>query len=205
MSTTKRIRYTGSHLAGALSSVGVFMVFFILGSFSGKVEGATTDLGYRFNTTNMSVSDCTSNYGSAISSTVMDYNNNTDLTMSLIPFSCTLITYTEGNYGNTPWHAVTIARNSSGSPCANFSDGSLTGNCNTTTQKAASGTIYFNDYPGVFPSTQKNWAARHEMGHMFGMGHVTSCTPNSVMKTPDCASLPSTLTSSDTNVINGWY
>jgi hypothetical protein len=74
-----------------------------------------------------------------------------------------------------------------------------------TTKKAASGTIYFNDYHGVFPSSQRNFAARHELGHIFGMGHVTNCTPSSVMKTLDCSSLPSSLTTSDKNVINGWY
>ena len=186
-----------------------YMVFLSAFYYGGKLAAPTVeaadDLGYRFNTRSVSVSQCTTNYGSYISSAVSDYNDNTDLSMTLITNSCTLISYTQGDYGATPWIAVAVPQNSPTRPCIDISDGDVTGDCNKTTRKASSATIYFNDYYGVLPASHRNFAMRHEMGHVFGLAHV-SCSTSSVMKeSTDCSSLPSTLRTHEKNLINSWY
>jgi hypothetical protein len=194
------------YLTLGLSAIFLFVVAATIGLFFAQpTEGAMADQGYRFNSSSVAVGDCTRNYGFEISSAVANYNDSTDLTMTYIGHACTTITYTQGDYGVTPWIAITIARNSSGDPCADFSNGFMTGNCNKTNKKAAAATIYFNDHYAL--SASSSFSVRHEMGHVFGMAHVTGCTPLSVMKVPgECSEpFPPLLTTADINLINSWY
>lgn len=183
----------------ALATFSAFLCFGLVVS-----TADANDLGFRFNTTNVVVSNCTSNYTSYIQSTVKDYNDNTDLTMTLSSNQCTRVTYSQGDFGPTTWAARTIPIHNSDRPCADYVTGNITNLCNRTNFKATAATIYINDNGGLIPTSRRHFAMRHEMGHVFGLGHA-DCETDSVMKTADCPSLPSSLRIWDKQFVNSWY
>lgn len=97
--------------------------------------------------------------------------------------------------------------NAAGQNCYYYPTPSPTGNCNTTTNKATSAIIYFNHYyiqgPSGFP--HKDWLARHEMGHVFGLYHPPCSDPYTVMYDTSCGQYPPTLQADEKNWINANY
>ncbi|HTG36526.1 MAG TPA: M12 family metallo-peptidase [Thermoanaerobaculia bacterium] len=181
----------------------VFITMAITGFFLTSSANAADDLGFRFFTNNISVSECATSYQTDISAAVADYNNNTDLIMALVTNACTFVTYVQGDYGPVGWYGKAEPRNSTSRPCFN-SDGSLSGLCNTTDFKAKTATIYLNSYNGGIPTSLRAVVTRHEMGHVFGLGH-TSCSAGSIMRPGSCSSFYTALQAQDKNYINAWY
>jgi hypothetical protein len=185
---------------------GILVLVIALGAatFTARTIFAATDLGYCWAGSSAIVENRTSSYSVAVSDAANSYHNYTDLTVSQSTSGSNII-YLQGNYGAGMSNAVAIANSYYGGSwhaCAN-ADGSLTGACNTSDKKASHAYIYFNDYHGTFPLPQ--WGTRHEMGHVFGLGHV-SCATDSVMKDGSCyPNVPTTLRTDEINQINAWY
>jgi hypothetical protein len=186
--------------------IGLYITFatsFILGILIADFADAA-DNGYRFVTSNVQVSENTRSYGSYIRSAVSDYNDNTDLTVRVVSNASGVVAFTQGNYGQVGWLALTMPVYSSSRTCIDFNSGDVTGLCNKTTYKARSAVIYFNDRNGIFPPSSRNFATRHEFGHVFGLAHP-SCSIDSVMVKYACSQNPSRLRSYERNLVNKWY
>lgn len=153
------------------------------------------DLGYRWYSSYATIKSSASGYNSYVLNTRTDYHNNTDMTMYIDSTDPDIeVVLVRG----VSFRGLAMAYSAYG-PCAFFSTGQLTGNCNTTNKKATAGTIYFRD--GAVPTSEREWAVRHEVGHIFGMGHEPWGTCYSVMA--DCNISP--LQTFDTNLMDDWY
>jgi len=169
------------------------------------------DIGYRFLLFgSVRVNNINTNYGNAINQAIADYDISTELALSSF-YSCETygICYRQDDRGAGFPVARAIARrtvNGTYFYCANLSDGSLTGNCNTTDRKAMGGTIYLNINASVRDILDGNavFVMKHEMGHIFGMGHG-DCNEVSVMVPGGCPLYYNALKSHDISTMNNWY
>lgn len=97
----------------------------------------------------------------------------------------------ERNFGPLAYYqAYTNPLNASGESCYKYGEPQTpTGNCNTTTQKATSVEIRFNTY---YLASDRNYLARHEMGHAFGLFEAPCTNPPTVMYSPNsrCPDFP---------------
>lgn len=178
-------------------SLFVFIVAFISGFMLAPPTYAA-DLGYRWLTNTATIKSYATIYNTYVLNTRNDYHNNTDMNI-YIAASDPDISLVQGNYA-TPWKAAGIGVSNNG-PCGDFSTGNLTGNCNTTNSKAYAATIYINYGQGAFSPNERDWVVRHELGHIFGMGHESLCS-STVM---DNSCNTSNLKPFDINLINSWY
>lgn len=129
-----------------------------------------------------------------------DYTNNTHMKKT---GTSGVIRGYEANFGSTAtYQGYTYPSNASGQNCYTYPTPLATGNCNTTTKKAASAIIYYNTY---YLASNRDWVARHEMGHVFGLYHSLCTDPSSVMYTTNCPTLPVTLQADEKNWINSNY
>lgn len=136
----------------------------------------------------------------AMSNAASNYHNSTDLNWT---GTGGLIQGYENNFGATGYQGYAYPSNASGQNCYWYPTPIATGNCNTTTNKATSAVLYFNTYYGY---SDREWLARHEMGHVFGLYHPPCGNPTvTVMHTPGCGSLPTTLQADEINWINSAY
>lgn len=186
--------------------VSVVLVAFTLGF---NIPIKTTDAHeqpspYRWYSTTSKHQNINSSWGWAVNESASAYNA-TDLT-STTTVGATgdgIIYYQKLDLGAGGLVAVAIPYNINNQACASLS-GMLNGNCNTTTNKAKIGYVYFNE-PTYTSYINNNTRAvyRHETGHIFGLAHPPDCSIPSVMQVGNCPS--AVLTVHDTNDINGWY
>lgn len=128
-----------------------------------------------------------------------EYTLNTDLAAGSGPNGEGEIRWVDGNYGATPWSAVTIPYWGS-TACADW-NGMITGNCNTTTKKANRASIYFNlSLLSVFAYGH---TMPHEMGHVVGLAHNN--TLSTAIMYPSITSTATHLLSCEIEGINAWY
>lgn len=183
------IRFQGMFLTGALA-VGIAIGLLVPVT---QVDAAT-DYGWRWFSTTAIVENRTASYGTDIGGAAYAYNNSTDLSVSV--GGSGNIMFIQGNYGATGWDARAEPFNQYNQPCW------LNSNCNKTDRKAHYAYIYFNDHYGAF--SMPKYGARHEMGHVFGLGHV-GCTW-SIMADGGCrSSVPEYLQLDDINAISSWH
>lgn len=168
------------------------------------------NIGWVWNTYYTNVENRTSKYGTYVSNSVSNYYNSTNISPTLVSSGGNLVhldTYdTRGS-----WWAGTVPY-SGGTKCVSFPDLVSTGYCNSSDHKVDFTYIYWNSYniPSTASSTNLNFVARHEMGHSYGLAHISEggcvATPSSVMqKFVNCAASTSALTSHDVSDINGLY
>ena len=141
----------------------------------------------------------------SIVSAVNDYDYNTDLTVRWCVFPCTAnIYHEEVNWGHHVWPAA-VDSYSNGRLCNG--DTSI---CNTTNKRVNLAYVRWNHaYPWYEDGSAYNkdfahYAARHEMGHAFGLAHTDTSRcgrPPSVMGCPT----PTTLQQHDKLDINRLY
>ncbi len=120
-----------------------------------------------------------------------------------------IITYA-GNYNNAYWSGVTIPYTwylNSWYQCANWNNGALDNWCLGRSMGFAY--IYFDvpDAPNPYPHSdnpKRGYVARHEMGHVWGMGHPACTDPISVMRPGNCLTGPQ-LYPDDVNFANTYY
>ena len=139
-------------------------------------------------------------YRSQTSCTPNDYSVNTVLDLNS---SGGQIYGSEGIYGAIGYIGYTYPFNSLGSNCYVYPTIVPTGACNTTTSKATSATIYFNVSYGAYPS--KEWLARHEIGHVWGLYHPYCTDPVTVMYSTNCNNFQTTIQADEKNWINSNY
>lgn len=179
----------------------IFGLFLFIAAFVSGVLFAppayAADLGYRWLTNTATIKSYATIYNTYVLNTRNDYHNNTDMNV-YIAASDPDIALVQGDYA-APFRAAAIGHSVNGA-CADFSTGALTGNCNTTNAKAYVGTIYINYGQGAFYPNERDWVVRHELGHLFGMGHETLCS-NTVMDFCNTSNLKTF----DINLINSWY
>lgn len=170
--------------------------------FLSAPQAEAHDQGWIYNKTSITVWDGGITYSGAVLSAVSDYNYWTDLAVSDpgCDAYCDII-FAQGDWGSG-WYGFADVINTAGEYCATFPDGWPTGNCNKTTKKADHGYVYFNTYYYPFSNSQANWVARQELGHHFGLAHV-SCTTSSVMNGASCPR--SALQPHDISDINALY
>ena len=129
-----------------------------------------------------------------------DYSNNTDLNSTS---SSGKIKAQTANYGSlAQYQGYTSPANSSNKRCYYYPLPIGTAECNTTDKKATSAIIYFNTY---YMGSDKDYLARHEMGHVFGLYHPSCSSADSVMKAPNCGTPKKLLQADEKNWINSNY
>ena len=168
-------------------------------------------LSWRWDTdVDIVVEDRTTDYGSAITDAVEDYDDNTDLSVSeCTTDECGIVIHLQADWGASNWKGkadpYSYGQQCTASPYP----------CDTTTDKVDFSYVYWNDYDDdpdgddgeYVDSIIPDHLARHEMGHVFGLGHH-DCTgddaEDSVVEADDCDEFES-LQDHDTDDLNGWY
>jgi len=179
-----------------ITTISVVFCTILVGEYF-VTNAYAADLGYRWYTSYATIQSNASDYVQYPLNTRDDYHNNTDMTMYIDTDNADIeVVIVSGvSFGGRA-----IAHSAYG-PCAYYSSGQLTGNCNTSDKKAAAGTVYIKS--GAFPPEQRDWVIRHEIGHIFGMAHDGSGSCHSVMDEDYC--VVSALQSFDISLMNSWY
>jgi hypothetical protein len=168
--------------------------------------------GFKFNITNPRVENRQTSYGTYISSAVNDYRTNTNkLRPIYVTSSPSVIIYIQGNYGATNWAWGTLPYYQ-GTQCVTWPGLSpyWTGRC-ADAHLFDFAYIYINTAcPTPGGCTMPHYLARHELGHAFGLGHVSEvdCPSQywSIMLGGFCRpNVPTTLQQHDKNDLNTKY
>lgn len=140
----------------------------------------------------------TANYSEYVTSSIIDYDYNTDLDGYTYPDN--------GNCGNLIHMAMNYGDNGSYAKAYPYGDSiSCVDNpncCHTTSYRVDLAYVLWNEYCAPIP--QAHHIARHEMGHVFGLAH-TPCSITSVMWVSCPQPGPENLATDDIDDVNAYY
>ena len=178
-----------------------FIMSFVVGLLLSSQTYAA-DLGVRWTDSTASIKSTATIYNTYVSSTASDYRNNTDMFVYEVSAHPDITLSQMSNY-SYPWLGFGQSSSFVGE-CGDWYTTDNTSKGNTTDAKAFMGAIYINLAQGQFPPNQRHYVVRHELGHIFGMGHEGTYS-NPVCWTVMSYCNVSTLQAFDKNLINSWY
>lgn len=143
-------------------------------------------------------------YGSANYNAANDYDSNTDIAVDWCNSPCQFnIRFIGDNWGETGWAAMANPMHD-GVRCIINSVWSSR-RCNKTDLQVNSATVNWNSHYYGYTVSYTNFAARHELGHVFGLTHIECGTEDSVMVKANCGNRADTLQPHDIDDINEEY
>lgn len=172
---------------------------------------------YRYASATAYLSDNGTDYPGSIQATVNDYHYNTEVTVGYgtgCPYYRICVVQNQYPYSTAAWapgyriEPGDITRTKHW--CALDPDKGITGYCNNTNKRANGGGIFLNvSSRYLYTINHETWSVlKHEVGHIFGMGHPTRCDEVTIMRPVQCREgfgLLDNLVPHDKNNVNSYY